>query len=78
MRKIDVQCIRHTAKVGLSSIENLEWALRHAVLKDVVPLIHIHYKPQDQTATATLYIADVDEELADTLNIRQYNKEEDI
>lgn len=78
MRKIDVQCIRHTAKVGLSSIENLEWALRHAVLKDVASLIRIHYKPSDQTATATLYIADIDEELAYTLNIRQYNKEEDI
>lgn len=78
MRKIDVQCIRHTAKVGATSIESLEWALRNAVLNDAASLVHIHYKPSEQTATATLYIADIDEELEDTLNIRQYNKEVDI
>ena len=78
MSKIDVQCIRYTSRVGLSSIEALEWELRRQVLKDVASLIRIHYKPQELTATATLYVADINEELASTLNIRQYNKEEDI
>lgn len=78
MRKIDVQCIRYTTRVGLSSIEAMEYELRRQVLKDVASLIRIHYKPQELTATATLYVADIDDNATDMLNIRQYNKEEDI
>ena len=79
--QVHIRRIRYTGPVGLSSIEGLEWALRNAVLKDVASLIHIQYDPQNLTATATLYVADVDDNSAGSIgiiNIEQYNKEDII
>lgn len=76
-KRVHLNRIHYLAPMYRSSVETLEWSLKQAVLRDVASLIRIHYNPQNQTATATLYVADVDEEEAKELNATQYNKDEE-
>lgn len=76
-KRVHLKRIHYVAPMYRSSVETLEWSLKQAVLRDVASLIRIHYNPQNNTATATLYIADVDDEEAMTLNVTQYNKDEE-
>ena len=76
-KRVHLKRVHYIAPMYLSPVETLEWSLKQAVLRDVESLIRIHYNPKNQTAEATLYIADVDEEEAKTLNVTQYNKDEE-
>ena len=76
-KRVHLNRIHYLAPMYRSSVETLEWSLKQAILRDVASLIRIHYNPHNQTAEATLYIADVDDEEAMTLNVTQYNKDEE-
>ena len=76
-KRVHLKRVHYIAPMYLSPVEALEWSLKQAVLREVESLIRIHYNPKNQTAEATLYIADVDEEEAKTLNVTQYNKDEE-
>lgn len=76
-KRVHLKRIHYLAPMYRSPVETLEWSLKQAVLRDVASLIRIHYNPHNQTAEATLCIADVDEEEAKTLNVTQYNKDEE-
>lgn len=53
--------IKKVASVGPLPLDQTEFCLRDAVLAEVSPFIKIEYKPSNQTVTATLLLAEVED-----------------
>lgn len=53
--------INKVASIGSLPLEQTEFCLRQAVLAEVAPFIKIEHKPSNQTVTATLLLAAVEE-----------------
>lgn len=60
-QNIKLKEINKTATIGPLSLDQTEFCLRDAVLAEVVPFIKIEHKPSNQTVTATLLIAEIEE-----------------
>lgn len=60
-RNVKLKEIKRVASIGPLPLDQTEFCLRDAVLAEVAPLIKIENKPSNQTATATLLIAEVEE-----------------
>lgn len=59
-RNVKLKEIKRVASIGPLSLEQTEFCLRDEVLAEVAPLIRVELKPSNQTATATLLIAEVE------------------
>ena len=53
--------IKKVASVGPLPLDQTEFCLRNAVLAEVTPFIKVEHKPSNQTVTATLLLAEVEE-----------------
>lgn len=53
--------IKKFAAIGLLPLDQAEFCLRNAVLAEVAPFIRIEHRPSNQTVTATLLLATVEE-----------------
>lgn len=53
--------IKKVAPIGPLPLEQTEFCLRDAVLAEVAPFIRVEHKPSNQTATATLLLAEVED-----------------
>ena len=53
--------IKRVASIGPLPLDQTEYCLRDAVLAEVSPFIKTEYKPSNQTVTATLLLAEVEE-----------------
>ena len=60
-RNVELKEIKRVASVGLLPLDQTEYCLRDAVLAEVSPFIKTEYKPSNQTVTATLLLAEVEE-----------------
>ncbi len=61
-QNVKLKEIKKTAKIGSLSIEQTESCLRDAVLMEAAQCIRIEHKPSNLTATATLLIAEVEDD----------------
>lgn len=59
-RNIKLKEIKKVAMIGLP-LDQTEFYLRNVVLAEVLPFIKTEYKPSNQTVTATLLLAEVEE-----------------
>lgn len=57
-KNVKIKEIKKVASIGLMPLEQTEFCLRDAVLREVEPFIKIEYKLIDQRATATLLLAE--------------------
>lgn len=53
--------IKKVASIGPLPLDQTEFCLRDAVLMEATPFIKIEHKPSNQTVTATLLLAEVEE-----------------
>ena len=60
-RNVKLKEIKRVASVGLLPLDQTEYCLRDAVLAEVSPFIKTEYKPSNQTVTATLLLAEVED-----------------
>ena len=60
-RNVELKEIKRVASVGLLPLDQTEYCLRDAVLAEVSPFVKIEHKPSNQTVTATLLLAEVEE-----------------
>ena len=60
-QNVKLKEIKRVASVGLLPLDQTEYCLRDAVLAEVSPFIKTEYKPSNQTVTATLLLAEVEE-----------------
>lgn len=60
-QNVKLKEIKKVATIGLLPLEQTEFCLRDAVLAEVSPFIKTEYKPSNQTVTATLLLAEVEE-----------------
>ena len=60
-RNVKLKEIKKVASVGLLPLDQTEYCLRDAVLAEVSPFIKTEYKPSNQTVTATLLLAEVED-----------------
>lgn len=60
-RNVKLKEIKRVAAIGLLPLDQTEFCLRNAVLAEVTPFIKIEHKPSNQTVTATLLLAEVEE-----------------
>ena len=60
-RNVELKEIKRVASVGLLPLDQTEYCLRDAVLAEVSPFIKTEYKPSNQTVTATLLLAEVED-----------------
>lgn len=60
-RNVELKEIQKVAPVGLLPLDQTEYCLRDAVLAEVSPFIKTEYKQSNQTVTATLLLAEVEE-----------------
>lgn len=60
-QNIKLKEINKTATIGPLPLDQTEFCLRDAVLAEVAPFIKIEHKPSNQTVTATLLIAEIEE-----------------
>ena len=58
---VEFKGIKKVASVGLLPLDQTEYCLRDAVLAEVSPFIKTEYKPSNQTVTATLLLAEVED-----------------
>lgn len=68
-QNIKLKEINKTAMIGPLPLDQTEFCLRDAVLAEVAQFIKIEHKPSNQTATATLLIAEIEK-----CNIRSVRK----
>lgn len=61
-QNIKLKEIKKVSSIGLLSIEQTERYLRDAVLMEAAQCIKIEHKPNDLTTTATLLIAEVEDD----------------
>ena len=57
-RNVKLKEIKRVASIGPLPLDQTEYCLRNAVLAEVSPLIKIEHKPSNQTVTATLLLAE--------------------
>ena len=60
-QNVKLKEIKRVASVGLLPLDQTEYCLRDAVLAEVSPFIKIEHKPSNQTITATLLLAEVED-----------------
>lgn len=60
-QNVKLKEINKVASIAPLPLEQTEFCLRQAVLAEVAPFIKIEHKPSNQTATATLLIAEIEE-----------------
>lgn len=60
-QNIKLKEIKRVASIGPLPLEKTEFCLRDAVLMEVSPFIKVEYEPSNQTVTATLLLAEVEE-----------------
>lgn len=60
-QNVKLKEIKRVAYIGPLPLEQTEFCLRDAVLAEVAPLIKIEHKPSNQTVTATLLIAEIED-----------------
>ena len=53
--------IKRVASIGPLPLDKTEFCLRDAVLMEAAPFVKIEHKPSNQTVTATLLLAEVEE-----------------
>lgn len=53
--------IKRVASIGPLPLDQTEFCLRDAVLMEAAPFVKIEHKPSNQTVTATLLLAEVEE-----------------
>lgn len=61
-RNVELKEIKRVALVGLLPLDQTEYCLRNAVLAEVSPFIKIEHKPSNQTVTATLLLAEKEDD----------------
>lgn len=61
VQNVKLKEIKRVASVGLLPLDQTEYCLRNAVLAEVSPLIKIEHKPSNQTVTATLLLAEIED-----------------
>lgn len=61
-QNVKLKEIKRVASVGLLPLDQTEYCLHDAVLAEVSPFIKTEYKPNNQTVTATLLLAQKEEE----------------
>ena len=57
-QNVKIKEIKRVAVIGPLPLDKTEFCLRDAVLTEVAPLIKIEHKPNNQTVTATLLLAE--------------------
>lgn len=57
-QNVKLKEIKRIAAIGPLPLEKIEFCLRDAVLAEVAPFIKIEHKPSNQTVTATLLLAE--------------------
>lgn len=60
-RNVKLKEIQKAAPIGPLPLDQAEFCIRDAVLAEVSPFIKVEYKPSNQTVTATLLLAEVEE-----------------
>lgn len=60
-RNVKLKEIKRVASIGPLPLEQTEFYLRDAVLAEVMPFIKIEHKPSNQTVTATLLLAEIED-----------------
>ena len=60
-QNVKLKEIKKVAYIGPLPLEQIEFCLRDAVLAEVAPLIKIEKQPSNQTMTATLLIAEIED-----------------
>ena len=61
-RNVKLKEIQKVAPIGPLPLEQTEFCLRDAVLAEVSPFIKTEYKPSNQTVTATLLLAEIEDD----------------
>ena len=61
-QNVKLKEIKRVASVGLFPLEQTKFCLRNSVLDEVSSFVKIEYKPSNQTVTATLLLAEKEEE----------------
>lgn len=60
-QNVKLREIRRTASIGPLPLDQTEFCLRNTILAEVSPFIRIKHQPSNQTVTATLLVAVVEE-----------------
>lgn len=60
-QNVKLKEIKKVASIGLLPLDQTEFCLRDAVLAEVSPFVKIEQQPSNQTVTATLLLAEVEE-----------------
>ena len=60
-QNVKLREIRRMASIGPLPLDQTECCLRNAILEEVSPFIRIAHRPSNQTVTATLLLATVEE-----------------
>ena len=60
-QNIKIKEIKRFAAIGPLPLDKTEFCLRDAVLAEAAPFVKIEYKPNNQTVTATLLLAEIED-----------------
>ena len=60
-QNVKLKEIKKIASIGPLPLEQTEFCLRNAILEEVSPFIRIEHRPSNQTVTATLLVATIEE-----------------
>ncbi len=60
-QNVKLREIRRTASIGPLPLDQTEFCLRNTILAEVSPFIRIEQQPSNQTITATLLVATIEE-----------------
>ena len=60
-QNVKIKEIKRVAMIGPLPLDKTEFCLRDAVLMEAAPFVKIEHKPSNQTVTATLLLAEVEE-----------------
>ena len=61
-QNVKIKEIKRVASVGLFPLEQTKFCLRNSILDEISSFVKIEYKPSNQTVTATLLLAEKEEE----------------
>lgn len=61
-QNVKLKEIKRVASIGPLPLDQTEYCLRNAVLAEVSPFIKIEHKPSNQTVTATLLLAEKEDD----------------
>lgn len=60
-QNVKLREIKRVASIGPLPLDQTECCLRNAILEEVSPFIRIEHRPSNQTVTATLLVATIEE-----------------